>query len=97
MMNTSQFKLDLNTKIMPTGSTINIDSLSGQNKRLIEYLLTGEHINMMHPMKVAMGIGYLNSRIADLRKFLQYSNFKIESKMIEINDVSMKDYWLVKI
>lgn len=80
---------------MPTGSTINIDSLSGQNRRLIEYLLTGSHIHMLHEAKVMMGIGYLNSRIADLRRFLQYSNYVIESKMIKVGEVDLKEYWLV--
>lgn len=49
-----------------TSSPINIERLSGQNKRLYDYLAKGNKIHCLHPAKEELGIGYLNSRISDL-------------------------------
>lgn len=52
----------------PTSSPINISRLSGQNKRLFDYLNEGKTIHVFHPAKETLQIGYLNSRISDIRK-----------------------------
>jgi len=95
-MNASQFSLDFKA-VVPTHSPINIDRISGQNRKLLDYLLAGNKIHCMHHMKAMLGIGYLNSRIADLRKFLQFSEYKIESEMIKVADVDVKEYWITKV
>ncbi len=86
--------MQLNFDVVPTGSTINIDKLSGQNGKLLDYLLQGNRIHCMHPVKEVLGIGYLNSRIADLRRFLQDSHLQVGSRMIKVADVDVKEYWI---
>lgn len=54
-----------------TTSPINVDRLSGQNKRLYDFLAAGNTIHCFHPAMKELGIGYLNSRASDLRKKLR--------------------------
>lgn len=86
----------MNFDVVPTGAPLNIDKLSGQNKALLDYLLRGEAIHCMSPDKAMLGIGYLNSRIADLRRFLRFSDYEIESKPHTVGDTHVKLYKLIK-
>lgn len=52
----------------PTTSPINKKILSGQNRRLLDYLEQGNTIHCFHPAKRELKIGYLNSRASDLKK-----------------------------
>lgn len=49
-------------------SPINRERLGGQNKRLYDYLATGKTIHVFDPAKRQLQIGYLNTRISDLKK-----------------------------
>lgn len=79
----------------PTTSLINIEKLSRQNKRLYEWLIKGNRINCMSPAMQILNIGYLNSRISDLR-----NKFKIPVKdefiQVEFNGekTTVKSYWV---
>jgi len=65
----------------PTDAPINQLKLSGQNKKLYDYLVSGKSIHCLHPAKLELGIGYLNSRCSDLiNKF----KVKIEKKYIKL-------------
>jgi hypothetical protein len=90
-------QIRINFEVVPTSSPINIDKLRGQNRRLLEYLLAGNSIHCMSAEKAQMGIGYLNSRIADLREFLRFSEYKIVSKPHTVGDVHVKLYTIEKI
>jgi hypothetical protein len=76
----------------PTSSPINIERMKGQNKKLYDWLTAGNKIHCFHPAMSTLGIGYLNSRISDLKK----AGVCIESKFITIKDngedVSVKEY-----
>lgn len=85
-------QLEFNFDVVPTGAPINIDSLSGQNRRLLEFLLAGNAIHCMSAERAQLGIGYLNSRIADLRRFLRFSDYEIVSKPHVVGDVHVKLY-----
>lgn len=68
----------------PTQSPINKVRLGGQNKKLLEYLLTGKSINVFSQAKRELKISYLNSRVSELRnKF----NIHIIGDMALIKDV----------
>jgi hypothetical protein len=73
----------------PTDAPINQLKLSGQNKKLYDYLVSGKSIHCLHPAKLELGIGYLNSRCSDLiNKF----KVKIEKKYITVNDTVVVEY-----
>ena len=75
---TTQTTLDFTTQ-----SPINVDRLTGQNKRLYDYLLTGAPIHCFHPARQTLRIGYLNSRIADLVE----ENVPIHKRRVKVPDV----------
>lgn len=76
----------------PTNSPINVNKITGQNKRLYDYLLSGKTIHCFHPAKIELKIGYLNSRISDLVK----SNVLISKKYISVNESIVVEYSLTK-
>jgi hypothetical protein len=67
----------------------NIESMTGQNKRLYDWLKSGNTIHMMSPAMVTLGLGYLNSRISDLRN---KCHIKIYDRMVDVNGVKCKEY-----
>lgn len=79
----------------PTESPINVGRLSGQNLRLYNWLMEGNTINCMSPAMSLLEIGYINSRISDLR-----NKFKvpIEKRFIKVplngEDVTVREYWI---
>lgn len=75
-----------------SNSPINTLSLTGQNKKLYDYLMTGKSINCLHPAKIELGIGYLNSRISDLVKH----NIPISKRYIKVNNSTVVEYSLLK-
>lgn len=79
----------------PTDAPINIERISGQNKRLYEYLKAGNKITVFSEAVKRLKIGYLNSRISDLKNKFK---LEIESKFTAVYDgeeeVTVKEYWL---
>lgn len=78
-----------------TSSPINELKLSGQNKRLYDYLIAGNKINCMAPEMNLLRIGYLNSRTSDLKnKF----HLPVKSRFIEVENLgektTVKEYWI---
>lgn len=51
-----------------TSSPVNQEDTEAQNNRLIAYLSAGNTIHVMDPAKNILEIGYLNSRMSDIRK-----------------------------
>ena len=75
-----------------TASPINQDKLTGQNKRVYEWLKSGKTIT--RPQAQAVGITALNSRISDLRNRVKI-NEVIHSRYILLPTGSMvKEYSL---
>ncbi|MEJ7738512.1 MAG: hypothetical protein WKF97_13865 [Chitinophagaceae bacterium] len=72
---------------MPAGTELNLPGIQYQQKLLLEHLRNGNTINFLQARD--MGIGYLNSRIADLRK-----EITIHSRFIRISNVKCKEYSL---
>jgi hypothetical protein len=82
-----------------TTSLINADRLSGQNKRLFDFLAAGNTIHCFHPAMKDLGIGYLNSRTSDLRKMLIEQGKDIFKRYIKVRDangdeVTVREYSL---
>lgn len=80
----------------PTDAPINQKKLGGQNLRLFEWLKAGNTINVFHPAKRELKIGYLNSRCSDLinkHGITLYSRF-ITVKDMDGNEVDVKEYSL---
>jgi hypothetical protein len=82
-----------------TTSPINTDRLSGQNKRLWDFLAAGNTIHCFHPAMKELGIGYLNSRTSDLRKMLREQGKDIFKRYIKVRDangeeVTVREYSL---
>lgn len=71
-----------------TSSPINTDRLSGQNKRLYDYLAAGNTIHCFHPAIKELRIGYLNSRASDLRKVLIEQGKDIFKRYIKVKDAN---------
>lgn len=82
-----------------TTSPINVERLSGQNKRLYDFLAAGNTIHCFHPAMKELGIGYLNSRTSDLRKMLIEQGKDIYKRYIKVKDyngeeVTVREYSL---
>lgn len=73
----------------PTQSPINIESIKGQNRKLYEYLKTGNYVTMFDGPKI--GVGYMNSRISDLRN---RCGIAIYDRFVTINETTVKQYSL---
>lgn len=73
---------------IPTASPFNPDGVEAQNKRLYDYLQEGNTINFLQARDI--GIGFLNSRIAELRKH----QITIHSRYIRIQNIQCKEYSL---
>lgn len=69
----------------------NVAKLKGQNRRLLDWLQAGNTIHVFHPAMHTLGIGYLNSRISDLRNKCQIT---IYSRDIVVNDTHVNEYSL---
>jgi hypothetical protein len=85
--------------IFQTTSPINVERLSGQNKRLYDFLAAGNTIHCFHPAMKELGIGYLNSRSSDLRKVLIEQGKDLFKRYIKVKDangeeVTVKEYSL---
>lgn len=81
-----------------TKSPINTDKINGQNKRLIEFLLTGAKINCFSPEVQSLKIGVFHSRIAEARKFFKENGVELKSEMTEFKfngeKTHAKNYWI---
>lgn len=90
--------MDLNPQIeqltidFTTPSPLNIEKLTGQNRRLYDFLMSGKAIHCLSDDRVKLGIGYLNSRISDLVK----KGVAISKKYITVNDTTVVEYSIKK-
>jgi len=80
-----QSEIDFTTK-----SPVNIEKLSGQNRRLYDFLKLGNRINCFSDAMKELKIGYLNSRISDLKKL----GVDIQKDWIVIDETHVKEYYL---
>ena len=78
-MTATQLELDLTSE-----APINTDKLSGQNKRLYEYLLSGKSIHCFSEARRILRIGYLNSRASDL---INLFGIDVKKRRIKVRDV----------
>lgn len=78
----------------PTDSPINQPRLGGQNLRLWEHLQSDKTIHVMMPVVRELRIGYMNSRISDLRNKHKKEIYDrmITVKDVDGNKVSVKEY-----
>ena len=67
----------------------NIEKLRGQNRKLYDYLQKGHTIHVFSPAMQQLGIGYLNSRVSDLRNKCQVV---IYSRDIVVNGTHVNEY-----
>lgn len=70
--------------VFETRSPINVDRLQGQNRRLYEYLKDGNTIHCFSQAKRDLHIGYLNSRISNLKE----AGAEIFKRNIQVTDVN---------
>ena len=73
-----------------TASRLNTDALTGQNKRLFDWLQSGRTINRLQAIEI--GITALNSRISDLRNI---TGVVIHDRFITLpTGIKLKEYSL---
>ena len=82
----------------PSPSPMNTEKLTKQNKRLYDYLCTGESIHCLSEARKVLKIGYLNSRISDL---INKHSIPIDKKRISVVDTdgvltTVVEYKLIK-
>lgn len=95
MIKKSQKKYPMQTEInFTTASPVNIEKMKGQNKRLYDYLSSGNTIHCFHPARRELKIGYLNSRCSDLanKNHVQIYKRYITVKDSEGIDTTVKEY-----
>lgn len=85
----NQLTLDFTTQ-----SPINIEKLTGQNRRLYDWLAAGNTIHVFHIAKRNLQIGYLNSRISDLANKHNVTIYKrmITHPDLDGNPTDVKEY-----
>lgn len=83
------------TKMDFTPATVNhpanVQRLTGQNKRLYDWLMTGNTIHFLSDAKQELRIGFLNSRISDLRNKCKV---QIYDRMIDVDGIKCNEYSL---
>jgi hypothetical protein len=79
-----------------TASKINVDRLKGQSRRLYDHLSAGNTIHCFSPAVRELRIGYLNSRISDLRNRAQVTIYDREIQAVSFDGelVRCKEYSL---
>ena len=77
-----------NIQTIPSGSSINQESLETQNGRLLQHLQAGNTITFIEAMK--MGINNLHSRIPELKA----AGIPIYSRFIKVGRIDCKEYSL---
>ena len=75
-----------NIQTLPSGSSINQDSLETQNGRLLSHLQAGNTITFIDAMK--MGINNLHSRIPELKA----AGIPVYSRIIKVGRIDCKEY-----
>lgn len=71
-----------------TASPVNIEKMKGQNKRLYDYLSSGNTIHCFHQARKNLKIGYINSRISDLKN---KNHVELYSRFITVKDADGQD------
>jgi len=82
-------QIEMNFEPATTNHPGNVERLTGQNRRLYDWLVSGKTIHIFNPAMQQLGIGYLNSRISDLRN---KCNVQIYDRMIEVNGTYCNEY-----
>lgn len=82
---------------LPTSSPINKVRLTGQNKRMYDYLMIeGNYLHVFYSEKKRLKIGFLNSRASDLKKL----KYKVSKDFIHVESdgemVSVVKYYMNK-
>jgi hypothetical protein len=67
-----------------THSPVNAERITGQNRRLYDWLANGNSIHCFSPAKRELRIGYLNSRASDL---INKHNIPVQKKWVQVEDV----------
>lgn len=65
-------------------SALNVERMTKQNKRLYEYLLTGQPINVFSQAKRDLRIGFLKSRVSEL---INDHKVEIKKQRVRVPDV----------
>lgn len=68
-----------------TSSPINVERIKGQNGRLYRFLAEGNTITCFSQAVKELRIGYLNSRISDLRN---QHHIQIFDRTVEVEDIT---------
>lgn len=68
-----------------SGSPINVSRLTGQNKRLYDWLVAGNTIHCFSKAMYQLRIGYLNSRASDL---INKHGINLKKRRIQVPDVN---------
>jgi hypothetical protein len=85
----SQIKMDFTPATV--NHPANVQRLKGQNKSLYDWLAAGNTISIFSPAMKSLGIGYLNSRISDLRNKCK---IQIYDRLIDVNGTKCNEYSL---
>lgn len=69
-----------------TQSPINQDEIKIQTERLFRFMSAGNSIHVEHPAKRILRIGYLNSRMAEIRKRLLQEGKDLFKRRIKVKN-----------
>lgn len=82
-----------------TASRINVERLKGQNKRLLDHLEAGNTIHCFSNAVRTLRIGYLNSRISDLRNRAKITIYdrdiqavSFDGELVRCKEYSLKEF-----
>lgn len=81
-----------------TKSPINTEKLTKQTKKLFDWLNAGNTIHLFHPAKRALKIGFINSRIPEIKKagYVIYKRrikaVDSEGDLVDVVEYSMKPF-----
>ncbi len=70
MLHLNKYYMGTVNRTVTTTSPVNQEDTEAQNQRLIAYLSAGNTIHVMDRAKEILEIGYLNSRMSDIKKQL---------------------------
>lgn len=73
-----------------TQSPVNQDTAEAQNGRLFRFLSAGNTIHVFHPAKRILRIGFLNSRIPEIRKQLKKEGKDVFKRWIRAENLEGK-------
>lgn len=75
-----------------TASPINTESISGQNRKVYDFMKEKGTINMIQAHSI--GVMHLHSRISDLRN---KNGIRVYDRFVKVNGIDMKEYSLTEL